>query len=115
MGRCTSDIVDRVFKGCINAMKHLKMLDGKPEIPTKAKVLNPYHIYSKRGGFFISNVKAGDLVQQGQVLGAIKNLYGEILEEVVVPTDGIVHMVTSPAIYEGDVVYEIGKDIREIE
>jgi hypothetical protein len=24
-------------------------------------------------------------------------------------------MVTSPAIWEGDVVYEIGKDIREID
>ena len=114
MGRCTSDGVDRVFKGLINVMKYLQMLDGTPEIPPKAKVYNSYHLHAKRGGFSISNVRSGDLVKEGQILGVIKNLFGEVLEEIVVPTDGVVHMVTSPAIYENDAVYEIGKDIREI-
>lgn len=114
MGRCQSDIVDKVVRGVVNAMKHLNMLEGMPEIPPAAKVFNPYHLYAKRGGFFISNVRAGSLVSEGDVIGVIKNLFGETLEEIVVPTDGIVHMVTSPAIYEGDVVYEIGKDIRDI-
>lgn len=114
MGRCTSDMVDLVIKGCINILKYLGMLDGKPDLPQKAKVFNPYHIYSKHGGFFISNVVAGDLVTKGDTLGEIRNLRGKILEEIIVPTDGIVHMVTSPAIWEGDVTYEIGKDIREI-
>jgi len=114
MGRCQSDIVDQVVKGVTNVMKYLDMLEGTPEIPLKAKVFNPYHIYSKRGGVFISNVRAGDLVSKGDVIGVIKNLFGETIEEIAVPTDGVVHMVTTPAIYEGDVVYEIGKDIREI-
>ena len=55
------------------------------------------------------------MVSAGDVLGVIKDLWGETLEEIVVPTEGVVHMVTSPAIWEGDVVYEIGKDIREID
>ena len=49
------------------------------------------------------------------MLGIIKDLFGETLEEIKVPTDGVIHMVTSPAIWEGDVVYEIGKNIKEIE
>ena len=115
MGRCQSDIVEGVVRGIYNVMKHLGMIEGTPEIPPKARVYNPYHLYAKRGGFFISNVRAGDLVEEGDVLGVIKDLFGETLEEIVVPTDGVIHMVTSPAIYEGDVVFEIGKDIREIE
>ena len=115
MGRCQSDIVAGVVRGIYNVMRHLGMLEGEPEIPPNAKVFNPYHLYAERGGFFISDVRAGDMVEQGQVLGVIKGLFGETLEEIVVPTDGVVHMVTSPAIWEGDVVYEIGKDIREIE
>lgn len=114
MGRCQSDEVDKVFRGVINAMKHLNILEGTPEIPPIARVFNAYHLYTERGGFFISNVRAGDLVSEGSVLGVIKNLFGEVVEEIVVPTDGVIHMVTTPAIYEGDVVYEIGKDIREI-
>ena len=115
MGRCTSDIVEMVVKGCQNTLKHLNMMDGKPEIPKKANVFNPYHMYAEHGGFFISNVKGGDLVTKGDVLGEIRNLNGKILEEIVVPTDGVIHMITSPAVWEGDVTYEIGKDIREIE
>ena len=115
MGRCQSDIVTGVVKGIYNIMKHLGMLEGEAEVPPRAKVYSPYHLYAERGGFFISHVRAGDMVEEGQVLGLIKDLWGETLEEIIVPTDGVVHMVTSPAIWEDDVVYEIGKDIREIE
>ena len=115
MGRCTMDLVDMVVKGCKNTMKYLGMMDGKPDIPKKALVYNPFHMYSERGGFFISNVVSGDRVNKGDNLGEIRNLTGKIIEEIVTPTDGVIHMVTSPAIWEGDVTYEIGKDIREID
>jgi len=115
MGRCQSDIVEGVVKGIYNVLKHLGMLDGEPEIPRRARVYHPYHLYAEHGGFFISNVMASDMVKEGDVLGVIKDLWGNTLEEIAVPTDGVIHMVTSPAIWEGDVVYEIGKDIREIE
>jgi hypothetical protein len=115
MGRCQMDIVDMVVKGCENTLKYLGMMKGKPDLPRKARVFNPYHMYAEHGGFFISNVRAGDLVSKGDVLGEIRSLNGNIVEEIVVPTDGVVHMVTSPAIWEGDVTYEIGKDIREID
>ena len=115
MGRCTKDLSDMVLKGCLNTLKYLGMMDGEPDIPKKAKVFNPYHLYAEHGGFFISNVAAGDLVSAGDTLGEIRNLKGQIIEEITVPTDGVIHMVTSPAIWEGDVTYEIGKDIREID
>jgi predicted deacylase len=115
MGRCTMDMVDMVVKGCENILKYLEMLDGKPDLPKKAKVFKPYHMYSSRGGFFISYVTGGDMVSKGDMLGEIRNLRGSIIEEITAPTDGVVHMVTSPAIWEGDVTYEIGTNIREIE
>jgi predicted deacylase len=115
MGRCQSDIVEEVIRGCVNVMKELGMMEGEPVIPPKAYTYQPYHLYAEHGGFFISNVRAGSLVKKGQILGVIKDLFGETLEEIKVPTDGVIHMVTSPSIWEGDVVYEIGKDIKEID
>jgi predicted deacylase len=91
------------------------MLKGKPDIPKKVKVYRPYHIYSERGGFFISDVRAGDMVRKGQVIGEIRNLYGDVVERIAVPQPGVIHMVTSPAIYQGDALFEIGTDIREKE
>ena len=48
------------------------------------------------------------------MLGVINDLFGETLEEITVPTEGVVRLVTSPAIWQGDVIYENGKNIREI-
>jgi len=47
-------------------------------------------------------------------LGEVRDLTGGC-EEFVAPTDGGGSMVYLPALWEGDVTYEIGKDIREIE
>ena len=41
-------------------------------------------------------------------------VYGEILEELYAPTDGIVDMIFSPSIYEGDYLIGIGKNVRTI-
>lgn len=114
MGRCQHDIVDRTFKGCINVMKYLKMMEGKPEIPPTAMVYNTYAIYTNRGGFFISNVRAGDMISKGDKMGVIKDLFGEVLEEIIAPTDGIIDSIISPAVFEGDFLIGIGKDIRTV-
>ncbi|MHA1973516.1 MAG: succinylglutamate desuccinylase/aspartoacylase family protein [Candidatus Hodarchaeales archaeon] len=114
-GRCTMGMADEVLRGCLNVMKQLKMMEGEPEIPSKAYTYHPYHLHSSTGGMFISRVIAGDLVSEGDALGEIRHLNGKVVEEIIAPTDGVIHMVTSPAIWEGDVTYEIGKDVTEIE
>ena len=114
-GRCQMDIVDDVLRGCLNVMKQLKMMDGDPIIPPKAFVYHPYHVHSERGGLFTSTVKAGDRVVAGDFLGEIRHLNGQVVQEITAPTDGVIHMVTSPAIWEGDALFEIGKEIREID
>ena len=114
MGRCQSDFVDRTFKGCINVMKYLKMMEGEPDIPPTAEVYNTYALYAKRGGLFISYVRAGDAVEEGQKIGEIKDLFGEVVEELFASTDGIVDMIFSPSIFEGDYLIGIGKNLRTI-
>ena len=55
------------------------------------------------------------MVRKGQEIGVIKNLYEDVLERITVPQPGVIHMVTSPAVYQGDALFEIGTDIREVE
>lgn len=115
MGRCQIDMVKKVVKGIYNSMKYLNMLEGEPDIPDEAKVFNTQHLYSTRGGFFISYVRAHDMITEGQKLGEIKTLEGETVEEFFAPKDGLVIMVTSPANWQGDVVFELGHSIRTIQ
>ena len=115
MGRCQHDMVDKVASGIYNSMKYLNMLEGTPDLPPEAEVFNTNHIYSEHGGFFIAHVRAGDRISEGQKIGEIKDLFGRTLEEFYAPKDGLVVMVTSPAIWQGDVVFELGHSIRKIQ
>lgn len=54
------------------------------------------------------------MISKGEIIGVIKNLFGAVLEEIIAPKDGLVVMVTSPAIYEDDAVFKIGYNLRTI-
>ncbi len=76
------------YDGIMNVMKHLGMIEGKPDI-RKLKV-NPRRerLYAKRGGIWRQKVMAGQRVEKGTVLGEIVNLFGETLQTVRAPFDG---------------------------
>jgi predicted deacylase len=88
--------------GLLNVMRHLKMIPGD-EISvaniqyvqykrkeTPEGVLSSGGITTKKGGFFTSLVEVKDKVKEGQVVGVVKNFFGEIVEEVKSPIDGVV-------------------------
>ncbi len=85
----------------LNVMRHLKMIPGE-EIKTKnIKYVNyvggvgpggKMHsagINTTRGGFFTPLVDIMDEVKEGQTIGLIKNFFGEVVEEIKSPIDGI--------------------------
>jgi predicted deacylase len=76
------------FDGIMNVMKHLGMIEGRPEI-RKLKV-NPRmeRLYAECGGIWRQKVMAGQMVDEGTVLGEVVNLFGETLQTVRAPFDG---------------------------
>ena len=55
----------------------------------------PGPIPPKQSGLWIANVKTGQRVEKGQILGEIWDCFGTILEEVVSRVDGWVLSVTT--------------------
>jgi predicted deacylase len=54
---------------------------------------------STRGGWWTSNVRVGDAVRAGSVLGTVRALDSDEVEEVVAPEDGFpLFLTTSPAV-----------------
>jgi predicted deacylase len=45
---------------------------------------------TRKGGFFTSLVAVKDDVKADQVVGVVKNFFGEVVEEVKSPIDGVV-------------------------
>jgi predicted deacylase len=75
-------------------MKYLRMIDGRPtESSHQVKVARGPAIRTRHGGFFESLVNPGEIVQEGQIIGNIYNAFGEIVEEIKAPINGIIRIV----------------------
>ncbi len=64
---------------------------------------------SDSNGLFYPTVKVGELVQEGQGLGRVANVFGETLQNLVAPATGtVLFLVTSLAMNDGDPLLAIG-------
>lgn len=102
------------FRGCKNILKHVGMLDGKPELPEKQITLKTSlsdpKVIATRGGVFIPTVKLGDKVLRGQEVGQIYSVRTlEVVETIKAPMHGIVYsLIEHPIINGGVQVVKIG-------
>ena len=83
------------LKGVRNIMKHIGMLDGKPELTTgnRQRVYGEgWSVDAPQAGIFYPRAKPGDLVEPGQLLGVLKNVQGTIVVELRAPAHGLVRV-----------------------
>ena len=75
------------------------MLPGEPA-PAEVTTLGEHRfVYGERGGWWETAVATGARVRAGEPLGAIKDLFGDVIETVASPQDGVVlWQTTSPAV-----------------
>ena len=100
-------------RGVTNVMKHLGMLAGTvipadhPQIILRGSHLD--HVISTKGGFWIPQVKQGDRVHQGDVLGHIYSLLTfEVAETILAPYNGyVLGRPNSPVVNFGDDVINL--------
>jgi hypothetical protein len=89
-GRCLDHIVEAQHKAIQNVMQYYKMIPGAPELP-KERIIAPGSFdFSTKGGLFRTRKHLRDLVKQGEVIATISDLFGEVVEEVRAPHDGII-------------------------
>ena len=97
--------------GVGNALRVLAMLPGPPEPPppSQRRVGSFIWLRSKEAGWWDWAVEAGDEVAAEQVLGRIRDLWGDVREEIVAPKDGVVLFITSsPATVTGGLLLGLG-------
>jgi predicted deacylase len=81
------------FDGLLNLLKYMGIIEGDP-ILYDVKV-NPkeYNARAKQGGIWYPHIEIGDYVKKGQVLGTMKDLFGNIIETYVSPENGWVRFL----------------------
>lgn len=115
-----------MMRGIKNVMKHLDMIEGKPELPSKQIVARNEIIPCKHGGLWIPEVKGSpqrpgaskQFVTKGTVIGRVLNPLNteEEYERIDAPFDGLViGLYYHPVVYPGDTVIYFGEVLEEIQ
>ena len=59
---------------------------------------------------------AGDEVREADVLGCVRNLFGDVLEEIRAPDDGVVlFLTTSAAVGRDGLLLGLGRELAPID
>jgi predicted deacylase len=92
-------------------MRYFGMLEGEPEMK-KGLSVNPEQarLFAERGGLWLQRVAAGERVEKGQVLGEVVDLFGDTLQTVEAPFDGVANNSrTSHVANSGDTLIYVVK------
>ncbi len=108
-GRIEEPLVELTYRGIVNVMTHLGMVQGEKTTVTPRILVGGHVLFAKRGGLCLTRTKAGDQVSRDQVLGHTIDLSGEVVETFTSPSDGILmNVVTLGVANPGDMRYVIG-------
>jgi predicted deacylase len=66
-------------------------------------------LYTKHSGMWYPKVAAGEIVNKGQEIGHVADLFGDTLEKIISPVDGVVLFLTiNPSVLENGLLMGIG-------
>ncbi|MFL6540959.1 MAG: succinylglutamate desuccinylase/aspartoacylase family protein [Chthoniobacterales bacterium] len=110
VGQLQEDAVQTLVDGVHRVMAHLHMTNQFLSPAREPTVLTSFDwLYAGHAGMFYPRIAAGDLVEKGQEVGTIGDLFGEQLETVVAPATGRVLFLTiNPSVQEKGILMGIG-------
>ena len=83
LGLLDERYVNHQYKGVLNIMAHLGMLPNYNVRQFKPKILHKgAYLYADKSGFFYPNVRVGQTVSKGRLLGRICNIDGKVVQEI---------------------------------
>lgn len=106
MGQVEADEVERIRKAIFNMLYEMGMYTDHFPLPEQLQYLeDQIYLKSTVDGIFYSELKAGDLVKKGQLVGYTTDLLGETIEEYKSPKDGIIlYKLATPPINTDETV-----------
>jgi uncharacterized protein len=109
-GRLEPEAVATGARCVLNALRFLEMIPGTPEPPARAVRLRELvGVRATRGGLLTTTVELGAPVRRGDVLARIASVYGDEVETIVSPLDGLfIRATTLSTVASGERVATVG-------
>jgi hypothetical protein len=89
-GRFREEVVAQFLRMIDNIFKSYGMIDGEPQLPKTVRNFEGTFINSTVGGFYQQAVEILQEVRNGDRVAMISDYFGNILEEIRSPNDGVV-------------------------
>jgi predicted deacylase len=113
-GLLEESAVQMLVGGVRNVLRRLEMLPGATEPPPAGQrtVGSFVWLRCERAGWWDPAVGSGDEVREGDMLGRVRDLWGDVHEEIHAPSDGVVLFITtSPAVSDDGLLLGLGTDL----
>jgi predicted deacylase len=112
LGRTDEEDVLTLLRGNYNILKHLEMIDGEPELLFESVWIKEYTIIrcEQDEGLFFPLVSRGDHVQEGEQVGQVTDYFGNTIQKVFAPYDGIIlYIIATPPMSMGEPMVSVGR------
>jgi hypothetical protein len=103
--------------GLDNALRHLGMLEGEPAPPRAGMRSIDRFVWLRceNEGWWEPSARVGEKVGESQVVGVVRNLYGDVIEQIEAPEAGVLLFVTSsPAVAADGLLLGLGAGLSDI-
>ncbi len=109
-GRLERDLIPIGVRCVHNALRFLQMTPGELKPPPETVVMTQFvGLRATRGGILHTEVELGSRIRTGDVLTRIYSVYGDELEKIHAPVDGVfVRMTTFASVMAGERVATLG-------
>jgi predicted deacylase len=111
LGKTDEESISQNVTGILSVMRLLRMIGGNPDITSDPVWIDQYEVvYSKTDGLFYPQIKRGYYVKKGQKMGYITDYLGNLKEELLAPSSGIVlYVINTPPTSKGEPLFEVGR------
>lgn len=110
IGLLQPEAVDQLLAGVYRLLNYLGMTEVPVSEPEEPRLYSSFEwLYSTNAGMFYPSVVVGEQIGQGQILGTIGSLFGDVLEMIQSPVSGrVIFTTTSPAVKQNGLLMGIG-------
>jgi uncharacterized protein len=105
------DVAEMSF-GLDNVLRAIGMLPGPPTARNdeQLRMTAGSWVRSDRAGLFTADVRLSQRVYEGDVIGRIRNMFGDEIEQILAPHDGVVFGLRHQAAANlGDYIANVGR------
>lgn len=109
-GRLEPQVVTTGKRCILNLLRSLEMIPGEPQRPAETHLMRDFvGLRARHGGLLVTETELGQPVRKGDTICRILNLFGDEVERITAPEDGLfVRATTLSTVSQGERVATLG-------